>query len=430
SRFVSHAQARLLKDGKRIDITSFGLSLKDQTDLTKLTFAPERSLDNIRIEDWFKKEFFETNYWRLWSTMFAFQKWSSVAAMRRYMKRFIHLVGGMPRLGGIMRTKYNQYHSVVVPLKRYLQERGVHFDMSTQVVDIDFNLSSDKNTATVIHVISKNGKEDEINLGENDYVFITNGSITESTDNGSWTKAPVLKDKSTSGAWMLWEKLAKKDKTFGNPGIFSDNIDLQKWYSYTVTLKDDTFHDHMEDFSGNLNGTGGLVTMTDSNWLMSIVVARQPHFPNQPSDVKVFWGYALYPDNKGNYVKKKMSECNGEEILEELWYHLKIQGLMKPIVDSGKVNCIPVAMPFIDSLFMPCAKGDRPAVLPKGATNFAFLGQFAEVPKDCVFTVEYSVRCAQTAVYGLFETEKDVLPVYDSILKPEVLIKAMKAISR
>ena len=430
SRFVSHAQARLLKDGKRIDITSFGLSLKDQTDLTKLTFASERSLDNIRIEDWFKKEFFETNYWRLWSTMFAFQKWSSVAAMRRYMKRFIHLVGGMPRLGGIMRTKYNQYHSVVVPLKRYLQERGVHFDMSTQVVDIDFNLSSDKNTATVIHVISKNGKEDEINLGENDYVFITNGSITESTDNGSWTKAPVLKDKSTSGAWMLWEKLAKKDKTFGNPGIFSDNIDLQKWYSYTVTLKDDTFHDHMEDFSGNLNGTGGLVTMTDSNWLMSIVVARQPHFPNQPSDVKVFWGYALYPDNKGNYVKKKMSECNGKEILEELWYHLKIQDLMKPIVDSGKVNCIPVAMPFIDSLFMPCAKDDRPAVLPKGATNFAFLGQFAEVPKDCVFTVEYSVRCAQTAVYGLFETEKDVLPVYDSIHKPEVLIKAMKAISR
>ena len=103
---------------------------------------------------------------------------------------------------------------------------------------------------------------------------------------------------------------------------------------------------------------------------------------------------------------------------------------MKPVVDAGKVNCIPVAMPFIDSLFMPCAKGDRPDVLPKGATNFAFLGQFAEVPDDCVFTVEYSVRCAQTAVYGLFETDKHVLPVYDSVHNPKVLIKAMKAISR
>ena len=430
SRYVSHAQARLLKDGKRIDLSSFGLSMKDQADLLKLTFASEGSLDNVRIEDWFEEEFFETIYWYLWTSMFAFQKWSSVAAMRRYMKRFIHLLDGMPRLGGILRTKYNQYHTVVVPLQRYLQERGVHFDMGTQVIDIDFDFSADKKTATVIHTVNKNGNKEEIALGENDYVFVTNGSITDSTANGSWTAAPVLRDKSTSGAWMLWEKIAKKDKAFGNPGVFSDNIDLQKWYSYTATLKDDTFHDYMEDFSGNLNGTGGLVTMTDSNWLMSIVVARQPHFPNQPKDVKVFWGYGLYPDREGNYVKKKMSECNGEELLEELWYHLKIQNLMKPIVDAGKVNCIPVSMPFIDSLFMPCAKGDRPDVLPKGATNFAFLGQFAEVPNDCVFTVEYSVRCAQTAVYGLFECGKDVLPVYDSIHKPKVLIKAMKAISR
>ena len=185
----------------------------------------------------------------------------------------------------------------------------------------------------------------------------------------------------------------------------------------------------MENFTGNLDGTGGLVTMVDSNWLMSIVIARQPHFPKQPEDVKVFWGYALYPDKVGNQISKKMSECNGEEILEELWHHLKIQNLMKPIVDSGKVNCIPVAMPYIDSLFMACAEGDRPDVLPKGATNFAFLGQFAEVPKDCVFTVEYSVRCAQTAVYGLFDTGKNVLPVYDSIHKPKVLVKAVRAIS-
>lgn len=430
SRFVSHAQARLLKDGEKIDLMSFGLSLKDQTELLKLTFSSEKSLNNIRIEDWFEKEFFETNYWHLWASMFAFQKWSSVAAMRRYMKRFIHLLDGMPKLGGIMRTKYNQYHSVVIPLKRYLEKRGVHFNMQTQVIDIDFDLSDDNKRATALHTIGQDEKGEKINLEENDYVFITNGSITESTDNGSWTKAPTLKDKSTSGAWMLWEKLTKKDKAFGSPGVFSDNIDLQKWYSFTATLKDSTFHDYMENFSGNTDGTGGLVTMTDSNWLMSIVISRQPHFPNQPKDVKVFWGYGLYPDREGNYIKKKMSECNGEEMLEELWYHLKIQDLMKPIVDSGKVNCIPVAMPFIDSLFMPCAKGDRPDVLPKGATNFAFLGQFAEVPNDCVFTVEYSVRCAQTAVYGLFESEKDVLPVYDSIHNPKVLIKAMKAISR
>jgi oleate hydratase len=430
SRFVSHAQARLLRNGKKIDLSSFGLSMKDQADLLRLTFASESSLDNIRIEDWFEDGFFETNYWYLWTSMFAFQKWSSVAVMRRYMKRFIHLLDGMPRLGGILRTKYNQYHSVVLPLQRYLQQRGVHFVMRTQVVDIDFDIRADQKTATVIHTVNENKDSDAIALGENDYVFVTNGSITESTASGSWARAPVLKDKSASGAWMLWEKIARKDKAFGNPGVFSNHIDLQKWYSFTATLKDDTFHDYMEEFSGNLSGTGGLVTMTDSNWLMSIVIARQPHFPNQPRDVKIFWGYGLYPDREGNYVKKRMSDCNGEQILEELCCHLKIQDLMKPVVESGKVNCIPVSMPFIDSLFMPCTKGDRPDVLPKGATNFAFLGQFAEVPNDCVFTVEYSVRCAQTAVYGLFECGKDVLPVYDSIHKPRVLIKAMKAISR
>jgi len=430
TRYVSHAQARLLKGGKRVDAASFGLSLKDKADLLKLMFAAEESLDNVRIEEWFDASFFTTHYWYLWATMFAFQKWSSLAVMRRYMKRFIHLLEGMPRLGGVMRTKYNQYHSVVVPLVRYLQGCGVHFDIQTEVVDIDFDLSEERKTAIAIHLLNASGSRQTLRLSDRDYLFITNGSITESTDNGSWTEAPRLKDKASSGAWTLWETIAAKDRAFGCPGVFSDNIDLQKWYSFTATLKDDTFHDYMEDFSGNLNGTGGLVTLTDSSWLMSIVIARQPHFPNQPRDVKVFWGYALYPDNEGDYVKKKMSDCNGREILEELWYQLKVQALMRPVVDAGKVNCIPVAMPFIDSLFMPCAKGDRPDVLPQGATNFAFLGQFAEVPKDCVFTVEYSVRCAQTAVYGLFATGKEVLPVYDSVHKPDVLIKAIQAINR
>jgi oleate hydratase len=179
-------------------------------------------------------------------------------------------------------------------------------------------------------------------------------------------------------------------------------------------MKDSTFLDYMENFSGNVDGTGGLVTLTDSNWFMSFVIARQPHFPNQPDDVKIFWGYGLYPDRKGNYINKTMAECTGAEMLEELYYHLKIQDLMKPVTEAGKVNCIPLAMPFVDSLFMPRTIGDRPNVIVKGATNFAFLGQFAEAPKNCVFTVEYSVRTAQMAVYGLFDTDKEVHPMYDS----------------
>jgi oleate hydratase len=428
SRFISHAQARLLKDGKKIDVSSYGLSFLQQTDLAKLLFTPESMLDNKRIEEWFNNDFFETNFWYIWSTMFAFQKWSSLAEMRRYMKRFIHLVEGLSHLGGIMRTKYNQYHSVILPIENYLRKLGVNFDMNVKVEDIDFNISKDEKRVTALHIL-KEGNSEKITLDKDDYVFITNGSITDSSDAGSWERATILKDKSTSASWMLWEKISKKDKSFGNPGVFSDNIDLQKWYSFTATLHDNTFHDYMENFSGNVDGTGGLVTMIDSNWKMSIVIARQPHFPNQPSHVKVFWGYGLYPDKKGNFVQKTMAECNGKEIMEELFYHLKIQGLMEPIMNDGKINCIPVSMPFIDSLFMPRKMGDRPAVIPKNAKNFAFLGQFTEVEDDCVFTVEYSVRTAQMAVYGLFDTNKKVMEVYDSIHNPKYLISAMKSFS-
>ena len=425
-RFVSKGQARLLKEGKKLDVSSYGLSLKQEADFLKLTFVSEASLGNDKIEDWFDETFFETNFWYIWTSMFAFQKWSSLAEMRRYMKRFIHLVDGLFELGGVMRTKYNQYDSVVRPMKKYLEEKGVIFQMSTEVVDIEFDLSDTSKRATAIQL--KDGSS--IPLKNEDYVFITNGSLTESTDNGTWNKAAELKGVAESGSWQLWKTLAKKDPVFGNPSVFCDNIDLQKWNSFTATMKDSTFQDYMENFSGNVDGTGGLVTMIDSNWYMSIVIARQPHFPNQPKDVKIFWGYGLYPDREGNFVKKKMSECTGAEILEELYYHLKIQDLMKPVTESGKINCIPVSMPFVDSLFMPRTLGDRPEVLVKGATNFAFLGQFAEAPKDCVFTVEYSVRTAQMAVYGLFDTDKKVHPMYDSAHNPRYLAAALKAISR
>jgi len=425
-RFVSNGQARLLKNGQKIDVSSYGLSKKQQADFLKLTFVSEHSLGNKRIEDWFDAAFFDTNFWHIWTSMFAFQKWSSLAEMRRYMKRFIHLVDGLYRLGGVMRTKYNQYDSVVRPMRRYLEAKGVQFETGKEIVDIDFDLSADKKTATVLHLKDKS----EIVLDKHDCVFITNGSLTDSTDNGTWDQPARLLGVPEAPSWKLWKKIAAKDKAFGNPDPFCDHIELQKWYSFTATLKDSTFHDYMENFSGNVDGTGGLVTLTDSNWFMSFVIARQPHFPNQPDDVKIFWGYGLYPDRKGNFVQKTMAECSGAEMLEELYYHLKIQDRMKPVTDAGKVNCIPVAMPFVDSLFMPREKGDRPDVVPAGATNFAFLGQFAEAPKDCVFTVEYSVRTAQMAVYGLFDTGKKVHPMFDSAHKPKYLIAALEAISR
>ena len=260
-RFVSNGQARLLKDGKKIDVSTYGLSFSQQKDFLELTMVSESSLGNKRIEDWFDQEFFNTNFWYIWTSMFAFQKWSSLAEMRRYMKRFMHLVDGHYKLGGVMHTKHNQYDSVVRPMRRYLEAKGVSFEMGMEVVDIDFDLSADKKTATILHLKDK----DEIVLGKNDFVFFTNGSLTESTDNGTWDRPAKLKGIDESGSWKLWKKIAPKESLFGNHGPFCDDIDLQKWYSFTATMKDTTFLDYMENFSGNVDGTGGLVTMADSS---------------------------------------------------------------------------------------------------------------------------------------------------------------------
>jgi oleate hydratase len=81
-------------------------------------------------------------------------------------------------------------------------------------------------------------------------------------------------------------------------------------------------------------------------------------------------------------------------------------------------------MPFITSQFLRRSKGDRPQVVPEGSKNLAFIGQFCELPEDVVFTVEYSIRSAQTAVYALLGLKRTPPPVYQGRYDPRVLLKA------
>lgn len=168
--------------------------------------------------------------------------------------------------------------------------------------------------------------------------------------------------------------------------------------------------------------------MVDSNWFMSIVLAHQPHFINQPENIFVFWGYGLFPDRIGNYVKKSMSDCTGEEILTELLQHLKLGDKTQTVMAAA--NCIPCMMPFITSQFMPRVKGDRPEVVPEGAKNFAFIGQFCEIPDDVVFTVEYSIRSALLAVYTLLDIKQKIPPVFKGQHDVAVLFNAFKTMYR
>lgn len=433
ARVKTHANARLVdRDGKIVDASDYGMSWKDKLDLVKLVTQSEESLGTRRINECFESSFFHTNFWYMWCTTFAFQPWHSAVELRRYLRRFAHQFPIMHTLSGVRRTPYNQYDSLVLPIVEWLKAHGVHFSMDCQVTNLDFLPFTNERTVERLRYLHE-GKPEEIvvNVHRNDLVFVTNGSMTADSRYGSMTTAPDLTDLGTKhrgGSWTLWENIARDRPEFGRPAVFDEHVDESLWLSFTCTFRDPTFLQKEVAFTGNEPGTGALVTFKDSNWLMSIVVAYQPHFIGQPDNVKVCWGYGLLPNEVGNYVPKKMSECSGEEILTELCSHLHFTEETPRILKTS--TCIPVMMPFITSQFLVRAPGDRPQVVPPGSTNLAFVSQFCEQPEDVVFTVEYSVRAAQTAVYRLFGIDKPIPPIYKGEYDLRVLLEDLAVMLR
>jgi oleate hydratase len=294
-----------------------------------------------------------------------------------------------------------------------------------RVTDLNFSETGEKKTVERIQFI-RDGQEGSVEVRVNDMVLVTIGSMTADSSLGSMQVAPELITSKRDGSWKLWEAIAKNSDEFGRPAVFDNRVGESKWESFTVTCQGTAFFELMENFSGNEAGTGGLVTFKDSRWLISIVLAYQPHFIDQPENVTVFWGYGLFPDNEGDFVKKKMADCTGAEILTELFSHLRFDAEISQLLETS--NCIPCMLPYITSQFLTRSPGDRPQVMPEISENLAFIGQFTEVPDDVVFTVEYSVRTAQTAVYELMELDKKPIPIYKGDHHMDVLLDAMKSL--
>jgi oleate hydratase len=421
----AHSLARLVDRRRaKVPVTSMGFSMQDRLELLKLSSTDEDALAATCITDCLSPAFFETEFWYMWATTFAFQPWHSAVEFKRYLHRFMLEFSRIETLAGVKRTIYNQYDSLVLPLQTWLLAQGVHLVPNCRVTDLDHKTENGKFVVTGIHCL-RDGKREVVAVTDRDLVFVQNGSMTDGSSLGSMTTAPARLTKVDSSGWALWEKLASGRKEFGNPAAFNSCIAQSYWESFTVTLRNPAFFDRMNEFSGNRAGIGGLVTFKDSNWLMSIVLAHQPHFKNQPADVQVFWGYALFPDRVGDFVAKPMADCNGAEILREICGHLRFD---PETVESA--NCIPCRMPYITSMFMPRKRSDRPLPVPPGSKNLAFVSQFVEIPDDVVFTVEYSVRAAQMAVYELLGVQQKIPSVtpHDKSLRVqfEALVKAFK----
>lgn len=425
--------------GERYDNGKFNLSKEVIKEIIHLLLTPDDKLQGISVEAVLSEEFLESDFWTFYRTMFAFENWHSVLELKLYINRFIHHVGGLPDLSALQFTRYDQYESIVVPMMKWLKELGVKTEYNFKVEDIDFDLTKEKKTATkIIAVDSKTNQDKSIELTEDDLVFVTTGSIVEGSSYGSNDKAVEIdSNRNKEEDFKLWKNISKKSKDFGHPDVFTSDIEKTNWQSATVTVKSKEIADYIEKITkrtpyGGKVVTGGIVTVKDSKWLMSWTINRQGQYINQPDDEIVVWVYSLFTNVEGDYIKKRMRDCSGEEIAKEWLYHI---GVPEEEIErlAKETSTIPVFMPYITAQFMPRSFGDRPYVVPKNAVNFAFLGQFVETldnpGRDTVFTTEYSGRCAMEAVYVLTGVEKKVPEVFASRYDIRYLLAGISALN-
>ena len=79
--------------------------------------------------------------------------------------------------------------------------------------------------------------EGGVDLGPDDLVFITIGSLTENSDSGDH-QTPAKLNQGPAPAWDLWRRIAAKDPAFGRPDVFGAHIAQTKWASATITTLD------------------------------------------------------------------------------------------------------------------------------------------------------------------------------------------------
>ena len=402
--------------------------------LSKLFMTPEDQLEDKKISDVLPDSFWNTNFWLYWQTMFAFQRWSSALEMKRYLCRYVHHIDGLPDFSALRFTKYNQYESMILPLIKYLEAHGVTVEYGVDVKNVVIQQKDDKKVAKQI-VYVKDGKQQTIDLIEDDLVFVTNGCCTDTSCYGDQTHAPDLSNirNGVGESWDLWKNIAKQAKNgeFGNPDAFCSDYEATNWMSATVATSNEEIIKYIMNVckrdprSGKVT-TGGIVTVKDStdNWYLSWTINRQPQFKAQDKNTVLVWVYSLNTNRPGNYVKKAMRNCTGEEVCREWLYHLGVPTNKINALAKDACNTTTCFMPYINAFFQPRKNSDRPLVVPQGAVNFAFIGQFAETPRDTIFTTEYSMRTGMEAVYTLLNVDRGVPEVWGSCYDVRELLRA------
>ena len=402
--------------------------------LSQLFITPEEILEDKKISDVLPESFWDTNFWLYWQTMFAFQKWSSALEMKRYLCRYVHHIDGLPDFSALRFTKYNQYESMILPLIAYLKKHDVDVQFGMDVKNVIIEDVDGKKTAKGL-IYVKDNEEHSIPLTADDLVFITNGCCTDTSCYGDQTHAPDLSHivNGQGESWDLWKNIAKQAKhdEYGHPDVFCSDTEATNWMSATVETSNEEIIQHIMNIckrdprAGKVT-TGGIVTVKDSvnHWFLSWTINRQPQFRSQNKDTVLVWLYALHTDTEGNYIKKAMRDCTGEEICQEWLYHIGMDESKIKDYSENACNTTTCFMPYINAFFQPRKNVDRPKVVPEGTVNFAFIGQFAETPRDTIFTTEYSMRTGMESVYTLLNVDRGVPEVWGSQYDIRELLRA------
>lgn len=423
-----YAHARILHQQGKVweEVHDFRMSKKLAARMQQMIAMPEEQMDGMTIEEFFGDtfpEFRKHPIWQCFHTMLAFKDYHSMIEMKRYMVRFIQYQHQGETLDSQLHTKYNEFDSYIDPILHWLRDKGVHFVNNVTITDLPMN----GNFSCVTEIVG-HGADGAftIPVAETDMVISTLASMTQNATLGDNTTPVTTNRSAEKGFFSVWEKLAARDARFGHPEKFCNNIDKSKWMSGFVCIKGykEFCAKFREKYGYPKDCVTGAISIMDSSWDISFIMYGK-YFANQAEDEDFLWLDGLWGENVGDYVKKPMAECTGEEVMKEFCYHL---GALDQYDELMKHTYISLTMmPYITSQFMPRnSKGDRPHVIPEGSKNYAFIGQYVELDGDVVFTAETSIRTAMMAAYGLTGIDRKVLPLYQGQYDIRWLVLCMK----
>ena len=169
-------------------------------------------------------------------------------------------------------------------------------------------------------------------------------------------------------SWDLWKNIAAQAKNgeYGNPDKFCDDFEATNWMSATVETSDEEIIQKIIS-----------------------ICKRDPR--------------------EGNYVKKAMRDCTGEEVCREWLYHIGVPTNQIDDWAKNRCNTTTCFMPYINAFFQPRKESDRPLVVPE------------------VWGSKYDVReLLRAAYYAIDKKPIDELPL--SLKEKLVLKKLIKAV--